>query len=70
MPKTPVFQGLAPFFQMGVVGLSRRQQGFKSPWGRQLKNMVARQSGDLFCVIFEAQKDILHFQYLDDIIAP
>ena len=30
------------------TGLSRRQQGFKSPWGRQLNNMVVRIPDGLF----------------------
>jgi hypothetical protein len=38
--------------------------------GTPIKNIVASKSDDLFCAKSEAQKDILHFQYLDDIIAP
>ena len=36
----------------GVGSLSRRQQGFKSPWGRQLINTAVRISDGLFyCVL-------------------
>ena len=32
----------------GVAALSRRQQGFKSPWGRQLDNNAVRKSDGIF----------------------
>ena len=55
------FQAIWDYFRNPVTRLSRRQQGFKSPWGRQNKNKGLQVIVSLFyCLEFDATSHYPH----------